>query len=211
MTVLQNEEQARAFVAERCATEDFKRLERFVSRLEQANQRQNLVSRASFSAVWLRHIADSAQLFDYVPRETEPWLDLGAGAGLPGLVLAIMAPKRRFILVESRNLRINFLNEMVADLSISNAVVEGCDLGTVPDLNAAVISARAFAPLEHLVSQSARFSTMLTRWVLPKGRSAAQEVKMLPKALRSMFHVKQSITHADAGIVVGDGKVEVPA
>jgi 16S rRNA (guanine527-N7)-methyltransferase len=69
-----------------------------------------------------------------------------------------------------------------------------------------VISARAFAPLDRLLRLSARFSTTATQWVLPKGRSAEQEVQELPGRYRGMFHVEQSLTEAEAGIIVGKGK-----
>lgn len=208
MTPLGSENEARAFTAARCTPSDFIRLEAFVADLLEESHNQNLISRGTVTQVWLRHVADSAQLLDHVPRETGAWLDLGSGAGLPGLVLAIMRPERPFILVESRNLRIQWLNRMIASLGLDNCEVRGADVRKIPAVAAAVISARAFAPLDRLVAQSARFSTAATRWVLPKGRSAAQEVQMLPPKLRSMFHVKQSITDAGAGIVLGAGEVE---
>lgn len=209
MSTLQSEDEARTFVADRCDAADFGRLEQFVARLKSANELQNLVSRASLEKVWLRHIADSTQLLDHVPRETSPWLDLGTGAGLPGLVLAMIQPTRRFILVESRNLRIEWLTETIENLRIQNCKLIASDLRNVARFDAAIISARAFAPLDRLVAQSARFSTADTRWVLPKGRSAAQEVAALPSLLRAMFHVKQSVTSQEAGIVLGTGKVEI--
>lgn len=211
MSALQSEEEARAFVANRCEAADFVRLEEFVARLNFANEGQNLVSRASLEHVWLRHIADSAQLLDHVPRETFPWLDLGTGAGLPGLIVAVVQPARHFILVESRNLRIQWLTEIIDSLRIRNCRLVGSDLRNVAPFDAAIISARAFAPLDRLIAQSARFSTVATRWVLPKGRSAAQEVENLPPSLRAMFHVKQSVTSHEAGIVLGTGKVEMTA
>ena len=69
-----------------CDDVAMERLERLVALLAEENARQNLVSAVSLSEVWVRHIADSAQLLAHVPRETSsPWLDLGTGAGFPGL------------------------------------------------------------------------------------------------------------------------------
>ena len=70
------------------------------------------------------------------------------------------------------------------------------------------ITARAFAPLSKLLLLAARFSTTETRWILPKGRSAMQEIAGLPESLRAKFHVEQSVTDPDAGIIVGSGQVE---
>lgn len=205
---LTSEDDARGFVAQRCDAQAFGRLELLVERLEQANTTQNLVSHASLASAWVRHIADSAQLLDHVPRETSFWLDLGSGAGFPGLVTAVMRPDCQTILVESRKLRIRWLLDMIDALGCQNCRVEGRDVRKMDAIEASVISARAFAPLDRLIAFSARFSTATTRWVLPKGRSAAQEVRNLPPPLRAMFHVKQSMTDAEAGIVVGTGKVE---
>jgi 16S rRNA (guanine527-N7)-methyltransferase len=195
-------------VAARCAAVDIERLERFSSALTAESQKHNLISRGSVETMWQRHIADSAQLLDHVPRETSGlWMDLGSGAGFPGVVIAIMRPEQRCILVESRNLRIQWLNRMIDTLEIANCSVVGEDVRRMETIEASIISARAFAPLARLIGQSARFSTTATRWVLPKGQSAAQEVAMLPPRQRSMFHVKQSVTDEGAGIVVGTGQV----
>lgn len=211
MTLVSSEEAARHFVAARCESRDFARLEHFIALLLEEVRVQNLVAKGTIASMWRRHIADSAQLLDHVSRETKPWVDLGSGAGFPGLVLATMKPTTPFILIESRSLRIHWLERMVAALSLENCRIIGADVRKVGPLRAGVISARAFAPLPRLIAQSARFSTATTQWVLPKGRSATQEVRMLPSQLRSMFHVKPSVTDAESGIVVGTGKVEMPA
>lgn len=207
--ILTSEAEARDYLAARCTAASFALLERYVTALIEANQSQNLIARSSIPHIWLRHIADSAQLLDHVSRETQPWLDFGSGAGLPGLVVAAMQRDRRVILIESRRLRIEWLNEMIGKLGLANCTVAGGDARQVEALPAAVISARAFAPLPRLVALTARFSTNHTEWVLPKGRSAAQEVAALPPQARRMFHVKQSVTDAEAGIIVGKGRVEM--
>ncbi|RKF19121.1 16S rRNA (guanine(527)-N(7))-methyltransferase RsmG [Altericroceibacterium spongiae] len=179
------------------------RLERLVVLLREENQRQNLVAEKSLDYVWQRHLADSAQLLDYVPRETQPWLDLGTGAGFPGLVIAAMNPDWDVVLVESRKRRVEWLESVCADLKLTKCCVKGARLEQVVSFPAAVISARAFAPLPRLLNLAARFSTPNTIWVLPKGRSAAQELSELKKSAQSMFHVEQSVTDGEAGIIVG--------
>ena len=198
---------ARTYLSERCDADAFAKLEVFVAELREANDRQNLVSKGSMQAVWLRHIADSAQLIDHVPRGTSPWLDLGSGAGFPGVIAAIMCPQRSFVLVEARRLRAEWLQYLIGRLDLKGCSVLASDVGHVPGFPAAVISARAFAPLPRLLALSAKFSTVDTHWVLPKGRSAAQEVAALPADLSAMFHVKPSASDAEAGIVVGRGQI----
>jgi 16S rRNA (guanine527-N7)-methyltransferase len=201
--MISGEEEARAFVAARCDGAAMARIERLVAMLAVENTRQNLIAAASLNSVWQRHVADSAQLLDHVPRETTSWLDLGTGAGVPGLVISAMRPELGLVLVESRRRRVEWLSEAVEALSLPNCAIEGRRLEDVAARPADVISARAFAPLPKLIKLARRFSTSDTLWLLPKGRSAAQEVAELPESLKTGFHVEQSATDADSGIVVG--------
>jgi 16S rRNA (guanine527-N7)-methyltransferase len=178
------------------------RLDRLVALLADENERQNLVSAASLTEVWRRHIADSAQLLLHVPRGTSPWLDLGTGAGFPGLVIAALRPESEVLMVESRKRRIDWLEFARTELGLEQARICGSRLEDVPSRNVSVISARAFAPLDRLLALSARFSTSDTLWLLPKGRSAQHELDML-RGWKHMFHVEQSLTDPHAGMIVG--------
>lgn len=211
LRMLSTEDQARDFVRSLCDSEAFERLELLVARLKIENEKQNLVARSTLETVWQRHIADSAQLIGHVSRETGVWLDLGSGAGFPGLVIAAMRPMRKVVLVEARRLRFQWLAAMSGAVDVPNCSVIGRDLRHVETFEASVITARAFAPLDRLIEVSARFSTKSTEWVLPKGSSAAQEIALLPKHLRSRFHVKQSLTDPSARIVVAHGQLGAAA
>lgn len=209
--MITSEPRARAFVAERCDAAAMERLEALVAALREENRRQNLVSAASLDHVWQRHIADSAQLSGHVPRGTPEqglWLDLGSGAGFPGLVIAAMHPQREVLLVESRKRRIDWLESMIAQLGLHRCAVAGKRLELLESVPARVISARAFAPLDKLLGLSARFSTADTIWLLPKGRSAALELQGIDRAWRRLFHVEQSATDPEAAILVGHGTVK---
>lgn len=209
--MIETEEQARAFCAQRCDAAAMERLERFIAMLAEENQKQNLVSRPSLEFVWVRHIADSLQLLDHVPRETSgPLLDLGSGAGFPGVVLALVRPSMPSILIESRKRRVEWLQSVVDKFALQNCRVIGARLESVETCEAGVITARAFAPLGKLLELSARFSTRSTTWLLPKGRSGAIELSEQPAAIRRMFHVEQSATDAEAAILVGKGRPTNP-
>lgn len=179
------------------------RLERLVALLIEESGRQNLVSATSLGSVWQRHIADSAQLLAYVPRETSsPWLDLGTGAGFPGLVIAALRPECEVLMVESRNRRAEWLEAARIALGLDRAKIVSARLELVPTRKVCVISARAFAALPRLLELSARFSTADTLWLLPKGRSAPQELQEL-SGWNHLFHVEHSLTEPEAGIIVG--------
>lgn len=201
--ILNDELSARAYVETLADAAAIGRLELLISALIEENQRQNLISKPSEAQIWVRHIADSAQLLRFVPRETSgAWLDLGTGAGFPGLVIAALQPDREVVLVESRARRVEWLNRMVEELGLPNCRVEGQRLELVTPFKARIISARAFAPLEKLLRLSAPFSTKATTYLLPKGRSAAQELSQMPRKIRKLFHVEHSLTDPDAGIIV---------
>ena len=205
--ILQDEEQARAYCAKLTDAAGMARLERLAAMVVAENTRQNLIAKASERDIWVRHLADSAQLLGSVPRETKsPWLDLGTGAGFPGLVIAALRPDLDLVLVESRKKRVDWLNGAAEGLGLTKCRTEGRRLEHVDSFDAATISARAFAPLPKLFALSARFSTRDTLWLLPKGRSAVQEVASLPAEVGRLFHVEQSATDPDAGIVIGTGR-----
>jgi 16S rRNA (guanine527-N7)-methyltransferase len=208
VTLLADEAQARTWFREvlRCDALAFDRLEALVAMLREENQRQNLVSARSLDDVWVRHLADSAQL-TLVSRGTPPgeWMDLGSGAGFPGLIIAVLEPSRHVVLVESRSRRIEWLERAVDALRL-NASVKGARLESLDANPARVISARAFAPLPRILEAAARFSTDETQWLLPKGRGGAIELRAMPEKIQNMFHVEPSLTDPDSVILVGRGR-----
>lgn len=206
--MITNEDEARAYVAGLTDDAGMTRVEAFAALVIEENQHQNLIAKATEAHIWHRHIADSAQLIENVSRETlgpnvvGPWLDLGSGPGFPGLVIAALNPNMPVVLVESRARRAEFLERCVAALGLAKCRVEFQRLERITPFAARAISARAFAPLPKLLALSAPFSTSATRYVLPKGRSAAQELETLKPSIRAMFQVKHSLTDSDAGIIV---------
>ena len=207
--MIATEAEARQFCAERTDDAGLQRLDQFAALLRAENEKQNLVSAASLESVWQRHFADSLQLLDHVPRGTDRWLDLGTGAGFPGLALAIARQDIAISLVESRKRRVDWLQHVARELQLQNCDVRGARLESVESFPAGVITARAFAPLGKLLDLSARFSTQATVWLLPKGRSAAQELAEQPPAIQQLFHVEQSQTDPAGGILVGSGTPEL--
>lgn len=207
--IIDSEEAARDWIAAQpgVSRETMEALDRLVAFVVDEAQHQNLVSAATLATMWQRHILDSAQLLRFVdPQPEELWIDLGSGAGFPGLVIALMAPCR-VMLVESRSLRIAYLERAIAHLGLGDrATVAGAALDRVATVDADYISARAFAPLPRLLEGAERFSTEKTRWLLPKGRNARAELESMSSAWQRVFHVEQSLTDPDAAILVGTGR-----
>jgi 16S rRNA (guanine527-N7)-methyltransferase len=207
--LLNDESAARDWLARTFAptAAQWARLERFAAMLVAENERQNLIAASTIPTLWVRHIADSAQLLALDTRDGKGlWIDLGSGPGLPGLVIAILS-ERPMLLVESRRRRCDFLRAVVTELGLDHVEVVEAPLERVATRPAATISARAFAPLDRLIDLSARFSTESTRWLLPKGRNAVKELALLPQPWQNLFHVEQSRTDAASQILVGTGKI----
>lgn len=185
--------------------ETLEKMESFAAYLKREAVSQNLVASSTLDHIWARHIVDSAQLLSYV--EAQPprinWLDLGSGAGFPGLIIALLSDYD-VTLVESRARRSDYLQRAIDMLDLGDRVtVAGIALEKLSTTRYSVISARAFAPLPKLFTLAERFSTNNTLWLLPKGRNAAIEWEDARNVWNGEFRVEQSITDSEAGILVG--------
>ena len=176
------------------------RVDQFVALLREENGHQNLVSATSLDHVFARHIVDSAQLWRLGP-EASSWLDLGSGAGLPGLIIAMLSDAP-VTLVESRRLRAEWLKRAADILGLTNVTVEAARLELVRTSPVGVITARAFAPLSKIFALAQRFSTEETRWILPKGRSAVEELASIATTWHGSFHMEPSVTDPDSAILI---------
>ena len=184
--------------------ETLKRLEHFVELLVAENEHQNLVSRSSLEHVWARHVLDSAQLLRFAPSAAASWIDLGTGAGFPGLIVALLH-EGPVTLVESRRLRADFLTRAAEGLELGSRVEMRCSkVERLEPRRYDVISARAFAPLDRLFALAEPFSTAETRWVLPKGRNAQSELEAAESLWQGEFRLEPSVTDADAAIIVAE-------
>jgi 16S rRNA (guanine527-N7)-methyltransferase len=209
MTVISSESAAREWLAALpdVSRETIDQLECFAALLSEENARQNLVAASTLGETfWSRHIVDSAQLLALAPAKGGTWIDLGSGPGLPGLVIAILAPQWLITLVESRRLRCDFLSSAIAALGLADRTKVVHDrVEALPPFPSDVISARAFAPLPRLITTARHLANKSTIWLLPKGKNAVNELSTLPAPWQTRFHVKPSLTDSEARILVGQG------
>lgn len=193
------EDEARDWIRSRYDVSGETRLAEFVDLLRDEATRQNLVSPATLGTIWSRHVVDSAQLLDHAAGDG-PWLDIGSGAGLPGIVLAILrdAPVE---LVEPRKLRTAFLQHCVDTLGLTNVTIHTAKVERTMG-RAAIITARAVGTLDTLFRIARHRADRSTIWVLPKGRTAQSEVEDARLWWQGSFHVEPSVTAADSLIIV---------
>ncbi|MDE3080048.1 MAG: 16S rRNA (guanine(527)-N(7))-methyltransferase RsmG [Paracoccaceae bacterium] len=162
--------------------ETLDRLVAFASELERWNAKINLISPKTLPELWQRHILDSAQVFAYRKPQDRNWVDLGAGGGFPGLVVAILAkeyaPEMRVTLIESDLRKSAFLSSVARTLDLPVTVISQ-RIEAAPPQGADVVSARALAALDVLLPLAARHLAPDGRALLLKGASYQDELAKL--------------------------------
>ena len=180
--------------------ETLDRLKRYAELLADWNTRHNLVSDRSLTDAWKRHFWDSAQLVDLVPSGAKTLVDLGSGAGFPGLVLATLRPELRITLIEATRKKYDFLKVVAGELGLT-ADVRNERIEEVAPEPFDVITARACAPLSQLLSYAQRFWAGGSRALLHKGQNLASELTEAHKSWR--IQVEQHSSRSDpSGIIL---------
>ncbi len=182
--------------------ETLARLKLYAGMLAEWNARQNLVSRASLSDVWLRHFWDSAQLADFIPDPAKSLVDLGSGAGFPGLVLAELLRDRqiRIVLYEATQKKREFLNAVIRRLNLTVEVCGDRIEAATPQIFDVVV-ARALAPLEKLLAYAQRFWGKDTVGLFLKGQNLGPELTEAHNCWKMTVQKHPSRT-SDSGVVL---------
>jgi 16S rRNA (guanine527-N7)-methyltransferase len=202
-------DRARALALVPVSRETAARLDRFVELLLQWQNKTNLIAPSTIPTIWTRHIADSLQLLALAP-DAKCWVDLGAGAGLPGLVIACaLADKAgaRVHLVESNAKKAAFLREAARQVG-APALVHAVRIEDFvknfkerPD----VVSARALAPLEVLLELAHPLLKTGAKGLFPKGQDVDAELTQASKCWSMDVELVPSKTNSPARIVVVRG------
>lgn len=169
------------------------------------NKKINLISKASEQNIWERHIVDSLQLCKYIEEKDKILYDFGSGAGFPAIVIAIAAeqffPKIHITLIESIGKKTLFLNEAKKELNLDITIlqkrVENINLPP-PDL----ITSRAMASLDKLLTYCEPFCKNNTRLILPKGEKWQEEIKEAKQKRIFNYTATVSVTNENARILV---------
>ena len=171
------EDRDRVLSAANVSRETAQRLDLYVAQLARWQSIKNLVGPATLAEVWTRHVADALQLLALAP-EARTWLDLGSGAGIPGLILAIAGPPGiRVDLVESNARKCAFLTE-AARVTGAPAKVHNARIETIVERHRGVdvVCARALAPLGQLLAWTEPLLKTGTTGLFPKGREVETEL-----------------------------------
>lgn len=181
--------------------------DRYADLLADWQTRMNLVGPSTLPHVWDRHFRDSAQLAALAQRlgHKPVWLDIGAGGGFPGIVLAILGAGE-IHLVESIAKKARFLQTVIDELKLGEAVkVHNQRVEAMSAFRADVITARACASLERLFDWGLRFAAQSTQWLLPKGEAVEEELAVARKRFHFRHDLIESVTDPRGRIVVASG------
>ncbi|NBX07641.1 MAG: 16S rRNA (guanine(527)-N(7))-methyltransferase RsmG [Proteobacteria bacterium] len=175
------------------------KLDCYVQLLIKWQARINLISSKTLPEIWHRHILDSAQLVSYLPKTPSVILDMGSGAGLPGVILAILTC-HQLHLVESDSRKIAFMRTALRETGTS-AILHEQRMETVPALRPDIITARALAPLSQLLTLASGQHHEKIEYLFLKGREAKQELTALPACPKMEAECLPSMTDSQASII----------
>jgi 16S rRNA (guanine527-N7)-methyltransferase len=170
--------------------ETLARLEAYAALLIQWSARINLIGRGTITDLWRRHIIDSAQLQPFIRDTVKSVIDLGSGAGLPGLILAILGVPG-IELVEADSRKSAFLREAVR-VTEADALIRSCRIEAVPEHSVDVVTARACAPLDRLLGLAEPFLAPGSECLFLKGERVEQELTLARKAWTMTVSAHQS-------------------
>ncbi len=191
--------------------ETLARLEDFATLLRKWQRRINLVSDSSLGDLWRRHMLDSAQILAYAPRRAADrrlnWVDLGSGAGFPGLVVAIMGAGEVH-LIESNARKCAFLGE-AARITGARVTIHCDRIGDIEPWPADVITARACAPLGRLLALAQPFTGPRSRCLFLKGQDIEFELTEASKCWRIDAKVHKSRSSPSGAVLEIRGSISV--
>ena len=179
--------------------ETMDRLAAYVALVEKWQQRVNLVSASTLPDIWMRHIWDSAQLAPLVPAGTGRILDVGSGAGVPGLVLAVLCDAE-LNLVESDQKKAVFLQTVIRETGI-RAIVHNRRIEALPPIGADIVTARALASLDRLLELLEAQLVPGTMCLFLKGARAEAELAALDTRSDIICRLHPSLTNPEAFVV----------
>jgi 16S rRNA (guanine527-N7)-methyltransferase len=193
--------------------ETYEKFEIYHKTLSKWQKSMNLISNSTVDNIWVRHFIDSAQLYDFTKKIGGNILDLGSGAGFPGLILAMMGNKNINV-IESDEKKCTFIRE-VALLSDTNIKIHNTRIEDLSFLKPTLITARALAPLNKLIKYVENYMAkcpskleIFPNMLFLKGKSYKDELLELSKTRNINYKVYQSITD-EFGKIIYINKVNV--
>ena len=180
-------------------------LKKYEKELITANKNLNLVGISTINEIWIRHFLDSAQIIDFIDKNDKTLLDMGSGAGFPGLVLGLLLKERKIgtkiKLIEKSPKKIKFLNEMIKKLEI-NAITLNQNIFDEPNsFFNDVFVARAFKPLKVILELIHSKAENWKKIFIYLGKSGKSELLEASKSWDIEYKQRTSVTSIDSIVI----------
>ena len=167
------------------------------------NETMNLIGKSTIIDLDERHLLDCIQIFKYLPQHEKSVMDIGTGAGLPGIILSIIGFKNLH-LVEKSPKKSFFLENCKLRLGL-NYVVHNKSISEISNLNVDCITARAFASIEKIILMTKKIINKQTKFILLKGRSYLTELEKI-NTQKYFWETHPSITSSESKIIIMSAK-----
>ena len=180
-------------------------LKKYEDLLVKANKSLNLVGNSTINQIWIRHFLDSIQVIDFVDKNDKNLVDLGSGAGLPGLVLAIAANDRKLTvkvkLIEKSPKKVKFLKDTVRALNLNVEVLQQNILDEQIKFFEDVFVARAFKPLKTILQLMHNKANNWKKIIIFLGKTGKNELLQVSKSWDIEYKQRVSVTSNDSTVI----------
>ena len=180
-------------------------LKKYEDLLVKANKSLNLVGNSTINQIWTRHFLDSVQVIDFVDKNDKNLVDLGSGAGLPGLVLAIAANDRKLTvkvkLIEKSPKKVKFLKDTVRALNLNVEVLQQNILDEQIKFFEDVFVARAFKPLKTILQLIHNKANNWKKIIIFLGKTGKNELLQASKSWDIEYKQRVSVTSNDSTVI----------
>ena len=174
-------------------------IDSYIQKLKKSNQIHNLVGPSTIDVAWDRHINDSLQLSEFILKKNMSIIDLGTGAGLPGVILHIFGYKN-ILLIDSKMKKIKFIKEFAYEQNLEIKTI--CTrVEKIKKQQFDFVVCRAFAPLIKLLDYSRFFSKKNTSLLFLKGRSVNKEIEDAKKYFSFEYNLYPSKSEGDGFVL----------
>ena len=194
------DDRAAFLAANDVSRETLDRLDQVIATLDVWRQKSNLIGPKEWPQIWTRHVGDSWQLLDHIP-ETARVVDLGSGAGFPGLMIAAARPSGHVTMVESVGKKCAFLRAAIDAAGLPASVHQG-RVEAAPPISAEFVTARAFAPMPELLDYAAPWLRKGAVGVFPKGERWKEELTAARQRWNFAYEAIQSRSGGSGVILI---------
>ena len=189
----------------RVSRETITSLIKYENTLIKANKTLNLVGNSTIKNIWTRHFLDSVQVIDFIDKNDNTLVDLGSGAGFPGLVLAIVLNDRKIPLkiklIEKSPKKVKFLKDLISELHLDVEVINQNILEDSKKLLEDIFVARAFKPLKIILQLIHNKAENWKKIFIFLGKTGRSELLQASKSWDIKYKQRMSITSSDSIVI----------